>query len=84
MPHQLLGVKWMVDRENNPEMGRTVNIHDDNKNAAYGKPKTRQTVGGGLLADEMGLGKTIQSIAMMLHNRPGKEDHVKVCLFWLH
>jgi SNF2 family DNA or RNA helicase len=35
-----------------------------------------------LLADEMGLGKTIQSIAMMLHNRPGKEDHVKVCLLW--
>src|ERR1700694_4725551 len=80
MQHQLLGVKWMVDKENNPELGRAVNIREDHKRSTYGKLKTKRTVGGGLLADEMGLGKTIQSIAMMVHNRPTQEDDVKVCI----
>jgi SNF2 family DNA or RNA helicase len=77
MPHQLTAVKWMVDRENEPAMGRKIPERMAGR-ANYGKVNSRFTVGGGLLADEMGLGKTIQSIAMMVHNRPTKEDHVKV------
>ena len=80
MPHQLTGVKWMVDRENEPSLGRSVPIEEEGRRRNYGKPKYRRTVGGGLLADEMGLGKTIQSIGVMVHNRPKTEDHVKVCI----
>lgn len=77
MQHQLIGVKWMVDRENKPEMGRKVKINEGDKKM-YGKAKTVSTVGGGLLADEMGLGKTIQSIALMVHNRPAIDEEIKV------
>jgi SNF2 family DNA or RNA helicase len=76
MQHQIHGVKWMVDRENNPELGRKFTTEDNENN--YGKAMTVNTVGGGLLADEMGLGKTIQSIAMMLHNRPSPDEPIKV------
>lgn len=76
MPHQLIGVKWMVERENNPVLGRKVKIQGD-ENKSYGTVKTVSTVGGGLLADEMGLGKTIQSIALMAHNRPDEDEPVK-------
>ena len=78
MQHQLTGVKWMVERENNPQLGPRVAVDEEQKKRNYGKPKTVLTVGGGLLADEMGLGKTIQSIAVMVHNRPAKDDPVKV------
>ena len=77
MQHQLIGVKWMVEKENKPEMGKKVKI-DEGDEVTYGKAKTVNTVGGGLLADEMGLGKTIQSIALMVHNRPTDDDPVKV------
>jgi SNF2 family DNA or RNA helicase len=77
MQHQLIGVKWMVERENKPEMGKKVKIDEGNE-VTYGKAKTVNTVGGGLLADEMGLGKTIQSIALMVHNRPTDDEPVKV------
>jgi SNF2 family DNA or RNA helicase len=77
MQHQLIGVKWMVERENKPEMGKKVKIDEGNE-VTYGKAKTVNTVGGGLLADEMGLGKTIQSIALMVHNRPTGDEPVKV------
>jgi SNF2 family DNA or RNA helicase len=76
MPHQVHGVKWMVDKENKPELGRKVEIEDKSKR--YGKAAMVSTVGGGLLGDEMGLGKTIQSIAMMVHNRSQETDPVKV------
>src|ERR1700721_235632 len=76
MPHQVHGVKWMVDKENSPEWGRKVKIEEKKK--SYGKAATVNTVGGGLLADEMGLGKTIQSIAMMIHNRPKPDEPVRV------
>jgi SNF2 family DNA or RNA helicase len=76
MQHQLTGVKWMVEREENPTMGLKTEVEDKSKN--YGKAKTVRTVGGGLLADEMGLGKTIQSIALMVHNRPGPKEPIKV------
>jgi SNF2 family DNA or RNA helicase len=76
MQHQLLGVKWMVEREDNPELGRK--FQTDDKTSTYGKGKSINTVGGGLLADEMGLGKTIQSIAVMVHNRPPRDEPVKV------
>lgn len=76
MQHQLTGVKWMVERENEPTMGMKVKIDDKSKN--YGKGTTVRTVGGGLLADEMGLGKTIQSIALMVHNRAGPKEPIKV------
>jgi SNF2 family DNA or RNA helicase len=76
MQHQLLGVKWMVEREDKPELGRKVQIEDET--SSYGKAKSVNTVGGGLLADEMGLGKTIQSIAVMVHNRPPRDEPVKV------
>jgi SNF2 family DNA or RNA helicase len=78
MPHQLLGVKWMVERENQPMMGEVVRIDDEDIANNYGKMKTENTVGGGLLADEMGLGKTIQSIALMIHNRAPRGEPVKV------
>ena len=78
MKHQLIGVKWMAERENKPEMGKKVKI-DEGDEITYGKAKTVSTVGGGLLADEMGLGKTIQSIALMVHNRPTDDDPVRVC-----
>ena len=77
MQHQLIGVKWMAERENKPEMGKKVKINEGDK-VTYGRAKTVSTVGGGLLADEMGLGKTIQSIALMVHNRPTDDDPVKV------
>lgn len=77
MQHQLIGVKWMVERENKPEMGKKVKI-DKGDEVTYGRAKTVNTVGGGLLADEMGLGKTIQSIALMVHNRPTDDEPVKV------
>jgi SNF2 family DNA or RNA helicase len=80
MQHQLTGVKWMVERELEPTMGRKVKIQDKSKK--YGKGTTVSTVGGGLLADEMGLGKTIQSIAMMVHNRPGPREPIKVVTPW--
>jgi SNF2 family DNA or RNA helicase len=83
MPHQLIGAKWMAERENNPAMGHKVKV-DDGKNRTYGRAKRVNTVGGGLLADEMGLGKTIQSIALMVHNRPKPEDHVKVSIPFNH
>ena len=76
MQHQLIGVKWMVEREQNPTMGQKTKIEDKSNN--YGKANAVRTVGGGLLADEMGLGKTIQSIALMVHNRPGPDDPIKV------
>lgn len=77
MQHQLFGVKWMVERENEPALGRKFKV-DCDKNASYGRAKAVRTVGGGLLADEMGLGKTIQSIAVMVHNRPEPDEPVKV------
>src|SRR5436189_6421466 len=77
MQYQLIGVKWMAERENKPEMGRKVKVDGGNK-VAYGQAKTVSTVGGGLLADEMGLGKTIQSIALMIHNRSEAGEEVKV------
>ena len=68
----------MCERENEPALGRK-NVNDDEtKKRSYGKMKTVATVGGGLLADEMGLGKTIQSIAVMVHNKPQRDDPVKV------
>jgi|SRR5271156_635673 len=80
MPHQLIGVKWMVEREDKPEFGRKSKI-DNKENENYGKAREVSTVGGGILADEMGLGKTIQSIAVMCHNRPDEdEEGIKVCL----
>ena len=78
MQHQLIGVKWMAERENNPTLGPRTAI--DEPERRYGAAKTRYSVGGGLLADEMGLGKTIQSIALMLHNRPDSDQDVKVDL----
>jgi SNF2 family DNA or RNA helicase len=80
MPHQLIGVKWMVEREHNPEFGKKTKI-DNNEKENYGKAREVSTVGGGILADEMGLGKTIQSIAVMCHNRPDDdEEGIKVGL----
>jgi SNF2 family DNA or RNA helicase len=79
MQHQLFGVKWMVERENERALGRKFKVNCD-KNAYYGRAKAARTVGGGLLADEMGLGKTIQSIAVMVHNRPETDEPVKVKL----
>src|SRR5436190_18744908 len=82
MQYQLVGVKWMAERENKPEMGRKVKV-DEGDEVTYGQAKTVSTVGGGLLADEMGLGKTIQSIALMVHNRATANDPVKVYSpFW--
>src|SRR5277367_6788304 len=78
MQHQLVGVKWMCGRENDPVLGRKNKNDDKAKKKSYGKVETVATVGGGLLADEMGLGKTIQSIALMVHNRPQRDDPVKV------
>jgi SNF2 family DNA or RNA helicase len=78
MHHQIHGVKWMVDRENDPRLGRRVKIKEREQRQMYGKATMVNTVGGGLLADEMGLGKTIQSIATMVHNRPEGDDPVKV------
>jgi len=78
MPHQLLGAKWMVERENEPSMGQAVRINEKDLGKNYGKMKTENTVGGGLLADEMGLGKTIQSIALMVHNRAPCDEAIKV------
>lgn len=78
MPHQLLGVKWMVERENEPSMGEVVRIDEEDAEKTYGKMTKANTVGGGLLADEMGLGKTIQSIALMVHNRAPRDEAVKV------
>ncbi|QRV98450.1 DNA repair protein RAD5 [Ceratobasidium sp. AG-Ba] len=49
MPHQLIGVSWMVKQEE----GR---------------------VYGGILADDMGLGKTMQTIALIVMNRPEKKN----------
>jgi SNF2 family DNA or RNA helicase len=77
MHHQLFGVKWMVERENESALGKKFKVRS-NKNALYGQAKAVSTVGGGLLADEMGLGKTIQSIAVMVHNRPEPDEPVKV------
>ena len=77
MQHQLLGVKWMAEREDKPELGSKVQVIEGER-ATYGTAKTVRTVGGGLLADEMGLGKTIQSIALMVHNRPEADEEVKV------
>ena len=76
MQHQLKGVKWMVEKERNPGLGRKVKF--EGTAAQYGKGKMVATVGGGILADDMGLGKTIQSIAMMVHNRPPPDEPVKV------
>jgi SNF2 family DNA or RNA helicase len=78
MPHQLLGVKWMVQRENEPEMGEAQRIDEENSTENYGTMKKVNTVGGGALLDEMGLGKTIQSIALMVHNRAPKDEAIKV------
>ena len=77
MTHQLQCVKWMVEQENDPKLGLKSKMPDDTT-ANYGRMKTVSTVGGGLLADEMGLGKTIQSIAVMVHNRPKPVDPIKV------
>jgi SNF2 family DNA or RNA helicase len=77
MPHQLKGVKWMVEKENKPELGRQPKFKKK-KDEQYGQPELTATVGGGILADDMGLGKTIQSIAVMLHNRPDPDEQAKV------
>jgi len=77
MQHQLIGVKWMAEREDKPEMGRKL-VFDEGDYANYGSGEWVSTVGGGLLADEMGLGKTIQSIALMVHNRPDVDEEIKV------
>jgi SNF2 family DNA or RNA helicase len=77
MQHQLIGVKWMAEREDKPEMGRKL-VFDEGDDATYGSGEWVSTVGGGLLADEMGLGKTIQSIALMVHNRPDVDEEIKV------
>ena len=78
MQHQLIGVKWMCEREDEPTLGVQAKTDDEAKRKSYGRVQTVATVGGGLLADEMGLGKTIQSIALMIHNRPQHDDPVKV------
>ena len=78
MNHQLKAVKWMVDKENKPELGRKTQVKENGKKRRYGKAELVDTVGGGILADEMGLGKTIQSLATVVHNRPGPEEDVKV------
>ena len=69
----------MAERENNPELGKKVSI-EEGEGVRYGHAKTISTVGGGLLADEMGLGKTIQSIGVMIHNRPAFDEPVKVLI----
>jgi SNF2 family DNA or RNA helicase len=76
MQHQLIGVKWMAEKELNPTLGPRVKIEETGRR--YGKALTKYTVGGGILADEMGLGKTIQSIALMLKNQPEPDEPVKV------
>ena len=76
MPHQLKGVKWMIEKENKPELGRKAKFKDTNEQ--YRQAKVMATVGGGILADDMGLGKTIQSIAVRVHNRPDPDEPVKV------
>jgi len=75
----------MVEREDKPELGMQVKAYDNDNDVKYGnlkngKMKHVHTVGGGLLADEMGLGKTIQSIALMVHNRPDEDDPIKVSI----
>src|SRR5271170_3849145 len=78
MQHQLIGVKWMCERENDPQLGLKNKLDEEAKKKSYGKVQNVATVGGGLLADEMGLGKTIQSIALMVHNKPQRDDPIKV------
>src|SRR5947207_12024855 len=78
MPHQVHGVKWMVDCENDPKLGNLENTDIEEEQSNYNEVKSVRSVGGGILADDMGLGKTIQSIAMMVHNRPQRTDPVKV------
>ncbi|ORY82507.1 SNF2 family N-terminal domain-domain-containing protein [Protomyces lactucae-debilis] len=56
LPHQVIGVDFMVRREDKHEM-------KDND-------MRPNRVRGGLLADAMGLGKTVQCIATMVHNHP--------------
>ena len=80
MQHQLIGVKWMCERENDPQLGLKNKLDEEAKKKSYGKVQNVATVGGGLLADEMGLGKTIQSIALMIHNKPQRDDPVKVLI----
>ena len=81
MQHQLTGVKWMIEQENTPTLGLKSKI-DSRRKENYEKAKSVYTVGGGILADEMGLGKTIQSIALMVLNRPQQSDPVRVKQFF--
>lgn len=58
LPHQLEGVRWMIDRE----IGK------------QGPKRKGMQPHGGILADDMGLGKTIQSMTLILLNsRPAPD-----------
>lgn len=57
LPHQEIGVKWMLNKELH---GTPISLN--------GKLEDVRTVLGGIQADEMGLGKTIQMVATMRAN----------------
>ncbi len=57
-PYQKQGLAWMVKQEQIP---------------SEDEPLRNKESRGGILADEMGLGKTVQSIALILANRPERD-----------
>ena len=85
--HQLIGLKWMVDKENYEDTPLFwTKIPDDfckssgcqdiymnkiSRMHSTGKPKT---VSGGLFCDDMGLGKTLTMIALIMENDKDRKN----------
>ncbi|KAG8896479.1 hypothetical protein FRC01_011756, partial [Tulasnella sp. 417] len=70
LPHQIVGVSWMLNKErNHREMG---GILAGTSNASY---STVLHDLNGRVSDDMGLGKTVQALALMVLNQPEIGDN---------
>jgi SWI/SNF-related matrix-associated actin-dependent regulator of chromatin subfamily A3 len=88
LPHQLMGLKWMLDQENTVlpvtpsnepiQLWKYDSASQMYRDLASGKDniliEKPDLVSGGILADDMGLGKTLQAIALILADRRSLQD----------
>ncbi|GBG30904.1 DNA repair protein RAD5B [Hondaea fermentalgiana] len=81
-PHQRVALRWMLDREDLPQIAKDESLWQERtfrdrkaskyyvnvytRQVQFQEPPTVDPLRGGILADEMGLGKTVSVIALIL------------------
>jgi SNF2 family DNA or RNA helicase len=72
LPHQVIGVSWMLDKEHNPRERGGILADDMGNKSRY----ISLTICTEICF--LGLGKTVQALALMVKNRPEVEDEEEI------